>query len=782
MTTDSRPWTREDLPLSERVELVLSAMSLEEKVAQLGSARPTSGTVIAAPGEELFAHEQSAYGEATRHGLGQLTRVLGSQPVEPEAGAQRLAELQMDLVSRTRLGIPAIAHEECLSGFTTYRATIFPTPLAWASTFRPDLVEKMAFTIGEGMAAVGVRQGLAPVLDVVRDHRWGRVEETLGEDPYLVGVMACAYVTGLQAAGVIATLKHFAGYSASRAGRNNAPVSMGPRELQDVVLLPFEMAVRLGKARSVMHAYNEIDGVPAAANRWLLTETLRERWGFDGVVVSDYWGIPFLATTHGVAADDADAGRLALASGVDMELPGTRCFGQHLVEAVAEGAIPEESLNTAVRRVLTEKARLGYLDTTPPIRPEPGPIDLDSTQSRSLARTLAQESVVLLQNTQDLLPLDPRELRMSVIGPCAADPTSLFGCYSFPRHVLERYPGHDIGVRAVSVVDALLERVTNSRLMVEVGCDVSDDDRSRIPDAVAVAAASDVAVVVVGDRSGLFGTGTSGEGCDVESLDLPGVQGELVEAILDTGVPVVLVILAGRPYSLGELAPRCGAILVSFFPGEEGAAALVDVLFGDVSPSGRLPVQIPGRPGGAPATYLHPILGGRSEGISNLDPTPAFPFGHGLTYSRFSVADVHASATEMTTDGAVEVTAILTNVGECRAAEVVQIYLTDVAAEVTRPVMQLIGFSKVALNPGESARLTFLVDADMLSFTGLDLSRIVEPGTVILHVAASAAAVWSSVTVTVTGPRRVLGGSRVMTVPVEVEFLTEGLARNFVVQ
>jgi beta-xylosidase len=275
MAIADRPWTRGDIGLEERVSLLMVEMTLDEKLAQLGSARPTSGTVIAAPGEEVFAHEQAGYDEGTKDGLGQLTRVLGSRPIEPVEGARRLAELQADLVSRTRLGIPAVAHEECLSGFTTYRATIFPTPLAWAASFDPALVERMARSIGEGMVAVGVRQGLAPVLDVVRDHRWGRVEEALGEDPFLVGTMACAYVTGLQEAGVIATLKHFAGYSASRAGRNNAPVSMGPRELRDVILLPFEMAVTIAGAKSVMHAYNEIDGVPAAANAWLLTEVLR---------------------------------------------------------------------------------------------------------------------------------------------------------------------------------------------------------------------------------------------------------------------------------------------------------------------------------------------------------------------------------------------------------------------------------------------------------------------------------------------------------------------------
>ncbi|MFM8352321.1 MAG: glycoside hydrolase family 3 N-terminal domain-containing protein, partial [Actinomycetales bacterium] len=465
MTNIDRPWTKADLGLGERVSLLMAEMTLPEKVAQLGSARPTSGTVIAAPGEEVFAHEQAGYEEGTKDGLGQLTRVLGSRPIEPVEGARRLAELQADLISRTRLGIPAMAHEECLSGFTTYRATIFPTPLAWAASFDPALVERMARAIGEGMVAVGVRQGLAPVLDVVRDHRWGRVEETLGEDPYLVGIMACAYVTGLQGAGVIATLKHFAGYSASRAGRNNAPVSMGPRELRDVILVPFEMAVTLADAKSVMHAYNEIDGVPAASNTWLLTEMLRGEWGFDGVVVSDYWGIPFLATTHGVAANDAAAGRLALAAGVDVELPGTRCFGPDLVAAVERGEVPLALVDRAVRRVLLQKAEVGYLDAEPPVSLAADDIELDTPITRQIARELASESVVLLKNLDGILPIDPQVGRIAVIGPCADDPAALFGCYSFPHHVLERFPGHDFGVVAASVLDGLREHLDPSQII-----------------------------------------------------------------------------------------------------------------------------------------------------------------------------------------------------------------------------------------------------------------------------------------------------------------------------
>ena len=769
---DTKPWTRADLSIEDRVSLLMEEMTIEEKVAQLGSARPTAGAVIAAPGEETFAHEQSDYDEATRHGLGQLTRVFGSRPVEPSEGAARLADLQADLVTRTRLGIPAIAHEECLSGFTTFRATIFPTPLAWAACFRPDLVERMAHSIGEGMAAVGVRQGLAPVLDVVRDARWGRVEETLGEDPYLVGTIASAYVAGLQGAGVIATLKHFAGYSASRAGRNNAPVSMGTRELLDVILLPFEIAVKVAGARSVMHAYNEIDGVPAASNRWLLTEVLRDRWGFEGVVVSDYWGIPFLATTHGVVADDAAAGLAAIRAGVDVELPGTRCFGDRLVAAVRSGEISEGYVDVAVERVLLEKARLGYLDAEPPVSFTAEKIDLNSPSSRLLARELARESIILLKNENSVLPLSPGLRQVAVIGPCANDSTLMFGCYSFPHHVLERFPGHEIGVTADSIADAIRHQLGDDHVVVEPGCEISGLGNERIDAAVGVAASSDVAIVVVGDRAGLFGAGTSGEGCDVEDLELPGVQGDLVEAILDTGVPVVLVLLAGRPYALGRYAERCSAILVAFFPGQEGAVAVADVLTGQVSPSGRLPVQIPARPGGSPATYLHPILGGRSDGISNLDPTPLYAFGHGETYTLFSVTDVSADCEEIATDGEVTLTATLTNIGQRSGAEVVQVYLTDPAAEVTRPVKQLIGYVKVALAPGERARLRFRIHAELTSFTGLDLARIVEPGIIHLHVSASAERVWDTISLALTGPRRTVGSDRRMVTEVSVDSIS----------
>jgi beta-glucosidase-like glycosyl hydrolase len=344
--------------------------------------------------QEAFA-EHAPFEQASAHGIGQITRPLGTQPIDPVDGARRLADLQRDLVARTRLGVPAIAHEECLTGFTTFGATVFPTPLALAATFEPEAVERMTRAIGESMRAVGAHQGLSPVMDVVRDYRWGRVEETFGEDPYLVGMIGSAYVRGLEASGLVATLKHFAGYSASQAARNHAPVALGRRTLRDVILLPFEMALREGGARSVMNSYSEIDGLPVAADPELLTDVLRDEWGFEGVVVSDYWAIAFLALTHRVAATPGEAGALALEAGIDVELPHVSCYAEPLARCVREGTLSERLVDRAARRALLQKAELGLLDAdwTPesPAMAD-GALDLDPPEHRALAREAAAPS------------------------------------------------------------------------------------------------------------------------------------------------------------------------------------------------------------------------------------------------------------------------------------------------------------------------------------------------------------------------------------------------------
>ena len=729
--SDSPDWADPARPLAERVRLLMTVMTLEEKLAQLVGVWVGIGEgEEVAPAQHEFAEPLAPWEELTAPGLGQLTRVFGTAPVEPETGARVLAQTQRGLVEGSRLGIPAMAHEECLTGFTAWQATVFPTPLAWGAAFDSDSVEAMAGGIGRLMRSVGVHQGLSPVLDVTQDYRWGRCEETIGEDPYVVAVLASAYTRGLEQAGIVATLKHFAGYSASRSGRNHGPVSMGPREFRDVILPPFEMALREGGARSVMNSYAAVDGVPPAASPDVLTGLLREELGFTGVVVADYFAISFLETMQGVAGSPGEAGALALAAGIDVELPTVRCYGPPLLERVRSGEVPEELVDRALERVLLQKGELGLLDAGWEPEPEAlrtgAPIEFDPPQMRDLARTLAERSVVLLDNRAGVLPLQGSP-RLAVVGPCAGEVLSLMGCYAFANHVGVQHPDVPLGIEIPTLLEGLRAELPDSPLTYAAGCPIQEVDRSGIEEAVRAARDADVCVAVLGDRSGLFGRGTSGEGCDAGDLRLPGVQGELLDALLETGTPVVLVLLTGRPYALGGVVDRLAAVVQAFFPGEEGAGAVAGVLSGRVNPSGRLPVQVPNAVGGQPATYLAPILG-RQSGISSADPTPCFPFGHGLSYTSFEHTDLSADTPQLPTDGEVTLACTVRNTGSRRGADVVQLYLHDPVASVVRPVQQLVGFARVELDAGAAARVTFRLHADRTSFTGRDLGRVVEPG------------------------------------------------------
>lgn len=765
MTT--APWRDPALPAATRVDDLLSRMTLEEKTAQLygvwvGAATDGGGV---APLQSEMASSYD-WDELITRGLGQLTRSFGTAPVDPVLGAQALARAQRRIVEAGRFGIPAIAHEECLAGFTAWRATAYPVPLAWGAAFDPELVEELGRRIGDDLRSVGVHQGLAPVLDVVRDLRWGRVEETIGEDPYLVATVATAYVRGLESAGVVATLKHFAGYAASAGARNLAPVRAGARELADVTLPPFEMALREGGARSVMAAYNDTDGVPASADPDLLTGLLRDAWGFTGTVVSDYFGVGFLQTLHRVAGSEAEAAHRALEAGVDVELPTLKCYGEPLVAAVRAGTVPESLVDRAARRVLLQKCELGLLDED--WRPETGrPVDLDSPGNRALARRLAEESVVLLDNADGVLPLAP-DTRIAVIGPRADDPLAMLGCYSFPSHVLTHHPEVPTGVDIPTVLDALRSELPDAKVTFARGCGVTEPDRSGFAEAVARAAEADVCVAVLGDRAGLFGRGTSGEGCDVADLGLPGVQGELLDALLETGVPVVLVLLTGRPYALGRWADRLGGVVQAFFPGEEGGPAVAGVLSGRVGPSGRLPVSVPGDPGGQPWTYLQPPLGLRNE-VSNLDPTPLYPFGHGRSYTSFAWEAAEVPEAEIGTDGSYDVAVTVRNTGGRAGAEVVQLYLHDPVASVTRPDVRLIGYRRLELAPGEARRVTFRFHADLAAFADRTGTRIVEPGALELRLAASSADVRHTARLNLTGPVRRPGTDRHLRCETEVE-------------
>ena len=738
-------WNDRGRSTDERVEALLAALTLEEKIAQLGSywKRPTLGDAEGfAPMQSTFEEGRDPFEAAVQNGLGHLTRPYGSAPLEPEEGVENLRTMQQAVVDGSAHGIPALVHEECLTGVMAHGATTYPAAIAWGASFDPELIGEMAARIGGDMHAMGAHMGLSPVLDIVRDYRWGRIEETMGEDPYLTGVLATAYVRGLQSAGVIATLKHFAGHAASRAGRNHAPVSIGMRELHDIDLVPFEMAVRHGEVGAVMNSYADLDGTPPAASRWLLTELLRETWGFEGTVVADYWAVSFLQSMHRVVEDDRAAAVAALSAGLDIELPETTAY-PHLAGAVEDGELALDVIDTAVRRILRQKVELGLLDPEFDAAATGAAIDLDAPESRALARRMAEESIILLDNPADLLPLRAGAAdgggpgSIALIGPAAVQPRSFLGCYSFTNHVLSRLEDNGTSVDVPTLTDALSAEFPAAQITTVAGTDFLDPDPSGIAEAVAAAQDAELAVLAVGDLAGLFGAGTSGEGCDVESLQLPGAQHDLVEAVLATGTPVVLLLVTGRPYSLGAYRGRARAIVQAFMPGEEGASALAGVLSGRINPSGRLPIGIPDGVGGQPGTYLAPVLGWVSEGISNLDPKPLFPFGHGLSYSRFEYSELALSAEKIAADGTVEISATVSNTGDRDGMEVVQLYLSDPVASVVRPLKRLVGFTKVGLAAGESTRVTFRLHADRTSFTGPDLQRIVEPGEFRVRLGAS---------------------------------------------
>ena len=736
--------------VSQRVQGLLSQMTLEEKLAQIVGYWLDQGGNVVAPMQGEMAMGSGGAGalaEATRNGIGHYTRVYGTRPVDAAERAAWLWNEQRRLQRETRLGIPALVHEECLTGLGAWKAATFPTPLAWGASFDPSLVREVGAAVGSSMRALGIHQGLAPVLDVVRDPRWGRVDECIGEDPYLVGSVGTAFVQGLQSEGVHATLKHFLGYSGSTSGRNHAPVHVGPREIADLFLPPFEMAIIDGGAWSVMNSYVDLDGVPVGSDPDILTGLLRDRLGFNGVVVADYFAVAFLEVMHAVAADRGDAAVLALTAGIDVELPAGDAYLAPLAEKVRAGAVSEAYVDRAVLRALAQKEALGLLEPDAFADDAPATIDLDPPEHQALARRLAGRSVVLLSN-DGVLPLGragQRLRRVAVIGPNADRAEALLGCYSFANHVLPGFPDHEIGIAIPTVREALeasFAAAGESELVVVQGCDVEGVDTSGFAAAVEAATAVDVVVMVVGDQAGLFGRGTMGEGNDCESLELPGVQRQLVEAVVATGTPVVLVLLTGRPYAIGWALdgpqPRPAAVLQAFFPGEGGGLAVADILTGAVNPSGRLPVSLPRSAGAQPYSYLQPILGGPSE-VTSTDPTPVRPFGFGLSYTSFAYSGLSVDAT-VEAGGGFRASVTVTNTGDVDGTEVAQLYGRDLKASVVRPSVALLGYARVDLRAGESRRVTFQVPTTRFAFSDRRMVRIVEPGDVEVWVASHASA------------------------------------------
>ena len=769
--------------VSERVKDLLARMTFEEKVAQLHAfwliLSEDGRHQIRSNDEFTRSSDPDQVHLLLRYGLGQITRPLGSHGVDARQGVRALNRLQQFLCKETRLGIPAISHEECLNGLMVRGSTMFSSALAYGSTWNLQLVEKVGEIIGREARSIGCHQGLAPVLDVSRDVRWGRTEETFGEDPYLVGVLATRYVRGLQGRerDFIATLKHFAGHSFSEGGRNHAPVHLGWRELNDVFLLPFEMAVKQANAGAVMPAYHDVDNEPCHASRHLLTEVLREQWGFDGLIVADYVGVSLLYRDHKVAADPAEAAALAFNAGLDIELPGEDC-AVHLKTAIDRGQITMEKIDETIARILTEKFRLGLFEN--PYADEGG-ITLRTPEALELATEVARQSIIILENN-GVLPLEPAHgKRIALIGPTANDPMALLSGYSFPVHLII----NDMMEDAEDIVTpraALEETFGNKNVSYTQGCfileerrsgapvfpgDVTDNtglDRTSpvsqrldlIPAAEANARNADVAILCVGDLAGLFQTGTVGEGSDTDSLALPGVQQQLLEAVVATGTPTIVVITGGRPYNLAGLESRVAALVMAFSGGQRGGRALVDVLSGRVEPAGRLPISVPKSAGAMPYYYNHKL---KSAGTPiALHFGSRYPFGYGLSYTRFEYHELQLEEDQVDIEtGEIVLSFKLVNTGDRTGTEVAQLYVRDRSASLVRPVKELRAFTRVTLRPAQTAQVTFRLPVDVLNFTGLAGQRIIEPGTFELQVGASSADIRLRTEITVIGQVRVLG-------------------------
>jgi beta-glucosidase len=675
--------------------------------------------------------------------------------------------IQRVAVERTRLGIPIFVHEESVAGYLARDATVFPQAIGLAATWDPALVEQVAGVIRAQMLAVGARLGLAPVLDVARDPRWGRVEETYGEDPLLAGAIGTAYVRGLQTDdlrdGVVATGKHFLGYAMSEGGRNWGPVQLGPRELREVYAEPFAAAIRDAGMGAIMNSYASVDGIPCAGSRAILTDLLRGELGFQGAVVADYWSIPQLVRFHRVAADKGAAAALALEAGLDMELPSTEYYGAPLKAEVEAGRLPLEVVDTAVRRVLRLKFQLGLFEQ-PYVDAEAAEAHFQTPAQRALARRAAAESAVLLAN-DGVLPLGPQLRRVAVIGPGADDRRLLQGDYHYPAHqeIIYLAPKRDEDPNLIGAEDFTPQaggayapgphftphvtplsglRValgTGVELLHARGCDVLGDDRSGFDAAVDAARAAEVAVVVVAGKSGLHRPVTVGEANDATSLELTGVQAELVEAVAATGTPLVVVVLSGRMHALERVAARANALVMLFPPGEEGGGGLADVLTGAVSPGGRLPVSLPRSAGQVPIHAGYRAGGGRAMFFGDYTDSPATPlyaFGHGLSYTSFAYEGLAVRGT--TTREAVVVSLVVRNTGARAGDEVVQLYMRDEVASTARPDRMLVGFARLALAPGQARAVTFTVHPSRLAFYDPQMRFVVEPGAFSFGVGASA--------------------------------------------
>ena len=724
------------LPVEQRVADLLSRMTLEEKVAQLTclwANRPqVNPQTDFATDRGDFSPEKAA--TVMKHGIGQIARQREQK--DPRQGATFSNAVQKWLIENTRLGIPAILHDEILHGHMAKGSTSFPQPIALATTWDPEFITKV-FTAGAlETRARGSHQVLGPNLDLARDARWGRTEETYGEDPYLTSRMAVAIVKALQGPGpgisqdhVIATAKHFAAHGQPESGTNIGPANFSERVLREYFLPSFKAAVMEAGIMSVMPSYNEIDGVPSHANKWLLQKILREEWGFKGHVVSDYYAIPQMMDLHKIAADKPATAKLAIESGVDTELPDPDSF-PNLLQLAKDGQVSEATINQAVARNLRAKFLLGLFEN-PYVDVERAARVTNSSEHRALAAEAARRSITLLKNANNVLPLNRNSLKsIAVIGPNAAQVH--LGGYS-------DNPG-----RGVSVLQGIKDKLGNSvKVVYAEGCKITKeggdwfadtaqlndpaDDQRLIAEAVAVAKTADVALLVLGGNEDTNKEGWADNHLgDRDSLELVGRQNDLVKAILETGKPTVVLLINSGPLSVNYIAENVPAILEGFYLGQETGVGVADVLFGDYNPSGKLTISFPRSVGQLPLYYnLKPTA---RRGYLFANKEPLFPFGFGLSYTTFSYSNLKISPEKIGVGDKANVSVTVSNKGNVAGDEIVQLYIRDLVSSVTRPIKELKDFKRISLGPGESKTVEFVITPDKLSFLDLNMKNVVEPG------------------------------------------------------
>jgi beta-glucosidase len=725
-----------NLPIERRVSDLLGRMTLEEKVAQMTTLwvrKPQQRRPNGNFGDRGdFSPEEAAV--VMKNGIGEIARQR--ERTDPRRGAEYANAVQKWLKENTRLGIPAMLHEEILHGVMAVGGTNFPTPISLASSWDPELITKIFTAAALETRIRGSHHVLGPNLDLARDPRWGRTEETYGEDPYLVSRLGVACIKAIQGPGpnvdgdhVIATAKHFAAHGQPEGGTNTAPVNVSERILREVFLPSFEAAVKEAGVLSVMPSYNEIDGVPSHANHWLLEKLLRQEWGFRGLVSSDYNGIQELVSRHKVAVDRAEAARQSLNAGVDMELPDPSCYSL-LPQLISDGKVSIAEVDKAVARVLRAKFQLGLFEN-PFVDVERAVNLTNNPARRQLAAEAARRSIVLLKNEGGLLPLDRAKLQsIAVIGPNAADVH--LGGYSDD-------PG-----RGVSVLQGVRDKVGETlKVNYAEGCKITKeggkwwDDKSQLSDpevdakliaeAVSVAKGSDVVLLVVGGNEDTNKEAWADNHLgDRDSLDLVGRQNDLVKAVVETGKPTVVMLINSGPLSINYIAEKVPAILEGFYLGQETGVAVADVLFGDYNPGGKLAVSFPRSVGQLPIFYNHKPTARRGYLYANKDPL--FPFGFGLSYTTFEYSDLKVSPAQIGPNGQTEVSVTVKNAGQRAGDEIVQLYIRDVVSSVTRPVMELKDFKRVPLAAGESKTVSFVITPDKLSFLDLNMNRVVEPG------------------------------------------------------